>query len=145
MFPNGPKWSKNWIALITRFNLVLVWSKIVLILTNKSFKCVRYNQVSWSSFYLWSALLPYCLLLCLVKKLAGGLWQWLFVLVTYDRWHVTPDTWHITGDTWHIIFFYFFFYIFKFFSTREYLMPQLWSQYAFFLFKEVIFWCLVFF
>ena len=39
----------NWIAFITRFNLVLVWSKIVQMLTNKSSKWVRHNQVSWSS------------------------------------------------------------------------------------------------
>ena len=42
MFPNGPKWSKkidhkfNRMAFITRFNLVLVWSKIVKMLTKKS-------------------------------------------------------------------------------------------------------------
>ena len=52
MFPNGPKWSKkfNWMAFKTRFNLVLVWSKIVQIFTKKSTKWVRHNQVSWSSF-----------------------------------------------------------------------------------------------
>ena len=43
----------NWIAFITSFNLVLVWSKIVQILTNKSSKWVRHNQVSWSSFCLF--------------------------------------------------------------------------------------------
>ena len=37
-------------AFITRFNLVPVWSKIVQILTYKSSKWVRHNQVSWSSF-----------------------------------------------------------------------------------------------
>ena len=40
----------NRMAFITRFNLVLVWSKIVQILTKKSSKWVRHNQVSWSSF-----------------------------------------------------------------------------------------------
>ena len=45
MVPNGPKWS-------TRFNLVLVWSKIVQILTKKSSNWVRHNQVSWYSFLL---------------------------------------------------------------------------------------------
>ena len=55
MFPNGPKWSKkidhefNRMAFITRFNLGFVWSKIVQILTKKLSKCVRHNQVSWSS------------------------------------------------------------------------------------------------
>ena len=55
--PNGPKWSKkfNWIAFKTRFNLVLVWSKIVQVLTKNSSKWVRHNQVSWSSlFYCYS-------------------------------------------------------------------------------------------
>ena len=37
-------------AFITRFNLVFEWSKIVRILTKKSSKWVRYNQVSWSSY-----------------------------------------------------------------------------------------------
>ena len=37
-------------AFIHRFNLVLVWSKIVQILTKKSPKWVRHYQVSWSSF-----------------------------------------------------------------------------------------------
>ena len=56
MVPNGPKWSKkndhkfNRMSFITRFNLVLVWSKIVQILTKKSSKWVWHNQVSWSSF-----------------------------------------------------------------------------------------------
>ena len=56
MVPNGPKWSKkinhkfNRMAFITRFNLVLVRSKIVHILTKKSSKRVRHNQVSWSRF-----------------------------------------------------------------------------------------------
>ena len=56
MVPNGPKWSKkinyefNRMAFITRFNLVLVWSKIVIFWTKKSAKWVRHNQVSWSSF-----------------------------------------------------------------------------------------------
>ena len=36
-------------AFITRFNLVLVWSKIVQIFPKKSSKWVRHNQVSWSS------------------------------------------------------------------------------------------------
>ena len=55
MFPNGPKWSTtighkfNTMVIITRLNLVLVWSKIVQILTKKSSKWVRHNQVSWSS------------------------------------------------------------------------------------------------
>ena len=35
-------------AFTTRFNLVLVWSKIVQILTKKSSNWVRHNQVSWS-------------------------------------------------------------------------------------------------
>ena len=41
MFPNGPKWSKkightfNWMAFITWFNLVLVWSKIAQIMNKK--------------------------------------------------------------------------------------------------------------
>ena len=53
MAPRAPKWSKqidhtfNGMAFITRFNLVLVWSKIVKILTKKSSKWVRHNQVSW--------------------------------------------------------------------------------------------------
>ena len=34
----------------TRFNLVLVWSNMVKILTKKSSKWVRPNQVSWSTF-----------------------------------------------------------------------------------------------
>ena len=38
-------------AFITRFNLVLVWSKIVQIWTKKSSKWVQHNQVSWSCFY----------------------------------------------------------------------------------------------
>ena len=59
---NGLQWSQmvlnglkkidhkfNRMAFITRFNLILVWSKIVQILTKKSPKWVRYNQVSWSS------------------------------------------------------------------------------------------------
>ena len=57
MVPNGPKWSTkkinhkfNRMAFITRFNLVLVWSKIVQILNKKSSNWVRHNQVSWSSF-----------------------------------------------------------------------------------------------
>ena len=39
MFLNGPKWSKKstinsiWMAFITRFNLDLVWSKIVQLFT----------------------------------------------------------------------------------------------------------------
>ena len=41
----------NWMVFITRFNLVLVWSKIVQIFTKKSSKWVRQNQVSWSSFH----------------------------------------------------------------------------------------------
>ena len=36
-------------ALTTRFNLFLVWSKLVQILTKKSSNWVRHNQVSWSS------------------------------------------------------------------------------------------------
>ena len=54
MVPNGPKWSTkinhkfNRMAFITRFNLVLVWSKIVQIFTKNSSKWVRHNQVSWS-------------------------------------------------------------------------------------------------
>ena len=36
-------------AFITRFNLVLIWSKIVQILTQKSSKWVPHIQVSWSS------------------------------------------------------------------------------------------------
>ena len=49
---NGPKWSLvvlkinhkfKWMAFITKFNLVLVWSKIVQILTKKSSKWVRGN------------------------------------------------------------------------------------------------------
>ena len=57
MFPNGPKRSlKSYhkfhrMAFTTRFNLVFVWSKIVQILTKKSSKWVRHNQVSWSSFF----------------------------------------------------------------------------------------------
>ena len=57
MVPNGPTWSKQndhkfkRMAFINRFNLVLVWSKIVQILTNKSSKWLWHNQVSWCSFY----------------------------------------------------------------------------------------------
>ena len=40
----------NRMAFIARFNLVLVWSKIVKISTKISSKWVRHNQVSWSSF-----------------------------------------------------------------------------------------------
>ena len=36
-------------VFITRFNLVLLWTKIGQILTKKSSKWVRHNQVSWSS------------------------------------------------------------------------------------------------
>ena len=60
MVPNGPKWSLkmdhkfNRMVFITRFNLVLVWSKLVQILTKMSCKLFRHNQVSWSSFYLRS-------------------------------------------------------------------------------------------
>ena len=56
MFPNGPKWSYNfyykfnWIAFTTRLNLVLVWSKIVQILTKSHPIGSGTNQVSWSSF-----------------------------------------------------------------------------------------------
>ena len=39
----------NWMGFITRFNLVLVWSKTVQILTKKSSKWVWHNHVSWSS------------------------------------------------------------------------------------------------
>ena len=39
----------NRMAFIARFNLVLVWSKIVQILTKESSKWVPHNQVSWSS------------------------------------------------------------------------------------------------
>ena len=52
-FPNGPKWSKqidhkfNRMAFMTRFNPVLVWSKLVKILTKKSSKWVLNNQVSF--------------------------------------------------------------------------------------------------
>ena len=62
----GPKWSKGLqmvlnglkkikhkfdrMAFITRLNLVLVWPKIVQIVTKKSSKWVLHNQVSWSSF-----------------------------------------------------------------------------------------------
>ena len=41
----------NRMAFITRFNLVLVWSKIVQILTKNSSNWVRHNQVSWSSYF----------------------------------------------------------------------------------------------
>ena len=41
-------------VFVTRFNLVLVWSKTVQILTKKPFKWVRHNQVSWSSFIMAS-------------------------------------------------------------------------------------------
>ena len=64
MVLNGLQWSQmvlnglkkiyhtfNRMAFITRFNLVLVWSKIVKLLTIKSSKWVRHNQVSWSSFF----------------------------------------------------------------------------------------------
>ena len=57
MFPNGPKWSFkiyhkfHRMAFTTRFNLVVVWSNIVQILTKKSSNWVRHNQVSWSSFF----------------------------------------------------------------------------------------------
>ena len=39
----------NRMAFISSFNLVLVWSKIVQVLTKKSSKRVWRNQVSWSS------------------------------------------------------------------------------------------------
>ena len=38
-------------VFITRFNLVLVVSKIAKMLTKKTSKRVRHVQVSWSSFY----------------------------------------------------------------------------------------------
>ena len=64
---NGIQWSQmvlnglnkidhkfNRMAFIAKFNLVLVWSKTVQIVTKKSSKWVRHNQVSWSSFeYVW--------------------------------------------------------------------------------------------
>ena len=62
MVLNGLQWSQmvlnglkkidhkfNRRAFITRFNLVLVWSKIVQLLTKKSYKWVWHSQVSWSS------------------------------------------------------------------------------------------------
>ena len=52
MVPNGLKKINhkfNCMAFITRFNLILVWSKIVQILTKKSSQWFRHNQVSWSS------------------------------------------------------------------------------------------------
>ena len=51
MVLNGLKNDHKFIkmAFITRFNLVLVWSKIVQICTKKSSNWVRHNQVSWSS------------------------------------------------------------------------------------------------
>ena len=39
----------NRISLIISFNLVLVWSEIVQMLTKKSSQWVRHNQVFWSS------------------------------------------------------------------------------------------------
>ena len=63
MVLNGLQWSQmvlngsttidhkfNRMVIITRLNLVLVWSKIVKFFTKKSSKWVRHNQVSWSSF-----------------------------------------------------------------------------------------------
>ena len=56
-FPNDPKWSKqinhkfNMMAFMTRFNPVLVWSKLVKILTKKSSKWVLNNQVSFLSLF----------------------------------------------------------------------------------------------
>ena len=49
MVLNGLNHEFNWMAFIARLNLVLVWSIIVNILTTKSSKRVRHNQVSWSS------------------------------------------------------------------------------------------------
>ena len=69
MVPNGPKWSTkiyhkfNRMVFITRFNLVLVWSKIFQNLTKRSSKWVRHNQVSWSSFFYHSiaAVMKWCI------------------------------------------------------------------------------------
>ena len=57
-------------------------------------------------------------IVCIIGMHSGnsqkeGLWLWLLVSVTYDRWHmthdmwlvtcdVTHDTWHVTPDTWHL-------------------------------------------
>ena len=77
MFPNGPKWSKknyhkfNRMAFITRFNLVLVWSKIVQIFTKKSSKWVRHNQVSWSSFFFFFSFL-FCFGGCMIFFVPRG-------------------------------------------------------------------------
>ena len=42
-------YKSNRMSFITRLNLVLVWAKIVQMLTKKSSQWVRHNQVSWSS------------------------------------------------------------------------------------------------
>ena len=75
MVLNGLQWSQmvlnglkkidhkfNRMAFITRFNLVLVWSKIVKMLTKKSSKWDRHNQVSWSSFIMILVSLVYLFL-----------------------------------------------------------------------------------
>ena len=89
-------------AFITRFNLVLVWSKIVQIFTNKSSKWVRHNQVSWSSLNI----IGYAFCCCCRYQITKFVLSLLVLRCNFERAMVrciVPKCWKIQGQLFLVL------------------------------------------